>query len=524
MLALVPVCPTEAQPNPKPSPLHRPAQTHAMAAQPGTQEAPGLPFLRRRLERATAVPPAERSPEVAAFVESAQLLREACELLPLRANGRPALSAGEATQCRVLLAVAKVTRAELVCPAPMLPISGCNLRQHFEAYAEPVRNLVEGGTLSDMAWALMRYRALHEQFIGGSLYGVVSAGRQLVESLQQAAFQRTFNRQMQQLAGDSQRPLLSAHQLLYGCCCLVAQSAVSLFSKPASCQVAAAQAQASGLPPPAEQHAAAQEALRWSSEAMLRLEPQQPQSWGLGWMQKLASSQASSQEAMEMILRAFQLAQQQRSDWWVIQAGSTAMMLAATEAAFTNPNPATLEAALAVVPHLEPALQRCRRLLPEHWVRHVELQVQATQKHAAMVQGGVQSLQQTRGSTAGGRAAGGGAAESSAGAQVLQSYEAILEQRSCRCHGCGMPALGLRKCSRCKQAQYCRYTWQCPLVSRAVVPPVSILAVFRALRVLCSDCPGHQWCCIVWPALPLACSPECQRAHWPAHKRECKPA
>jgi hypothetical protein len=49
-----------------------------MAPQP-----PGSEFLERRLARATAVPPAERSPEVGAFVEAMQLLLEARELLPV---------------------------------------------------------------------------------------------------------------------------------------------------------------------------------------------------------------------------------------------------------------------------------------------------------------------------------------------------------------------------------------------------------------------------------------------------------
>ena len=56
-----------------------------------TAQAPGREFLERRLARATAVPPEERSPEVVAVVESVQLLREACELLPLTPAGRPAL-------------------------------------------------------------------------------------------------------------------------------------------------------------------------------------------------------------------------------------------------------------------------------------------------------------------------------------------------------------------------------------------------------------------------------------------------
>ena len=42
-----------------------------MAPQP-----PGTEFLERRRARATAVPPAERSPDVAAFVESTQQLQD----------------------------------------------------------------------------------------------------------------------------------------------------------------------------------------------------------------------------------------------------------------------------------------------------------------------------------------------------------------------------------------------------------------------------------------------------------------
>ena len=55
-------------------------------------EPPGAAFLRKRLSRAQAVPPAERSPEVQAFIESVQLGRQICDLLPLRpGGGEPAL-------------------------------------------------------------------------------------------------------------------------------------------------------------------------------------------------------------------------------------------------------------------------------------------------------------------------------------------------------------------------------------------------------------------------------------------------
>ncbi len=66
-------------------------------------EQPGAAFLRRRLARAQAVPPAERSPEVQAFITSVELGRQACELLPLHQCGgelRPALPTGDPATVR----------------------------------------------------------------------------------------------------------------------------------------------------------------------------------------------------------------------------------------------------------------------------------------------------------------------------------------------------------------------------------------------------------------------------------------
>jgi hypothetical protein len=64
-------------------------------------QTPGVKFLERRLARATAVPPAERSPDVAAFVESVQLLRQVMQLLPLTPEGNPALPDNPATRRKV---------------------------------------------------------------------------------------------------------------------------------------------------------------------------------------------------------------------------------------------------------------------------------------------------------------------------------------------------------------------------------------------------------------------------------------
>ena len=66
-----------------------------MAAEP-----PGAAFLQRRLARAQALPPAERSADVQAFITSVQLGQEVCELLPLRPGGRPALPPSPTTARR----------------------------------------------------------------------------------------------------------------------------------------------------------------------------------------------------------------------------------------------------------------------------------------------------------------------------------------------------------------------------------------------------------------------------------------
>lgn len=66
---------------------------------------PGQDFFQARLQRASAVPPHQRSPEVAAFVASEGPPAQVAALLPLTRQGRQALPARDAdTQRRFLLA------------------------------------------------------------------------------------------------------------------------------------------------------------------------------------------------------------------------------------------------------------------------------------------------------------------------------------------------------------------------------------------------------------------------------------
>jgi len=107
---------------------------------------PGHEFLLRRLARAEAVPPAERSPEVAAFVESVHLLQEACQLLPLTSDGQPALQPGTpATLQQVQLAFLKYARASYLCP-PSTPLAAdVQLGRHVSAYLPFAGRISFGG-------------------------------------------------------------------------------------------------------------------------------------------------------------------------------------------------------------------------------------------------------------------------------------------------------------------------------------------------------------------------------------------
>jgi hypothetical protein len=87
-------------------------------------------------------------------------------------------------------------------------------------------------------------------------------------------------------------------------------------------------------------------------------------------------------------------------------------------------------------------------------VKHVETLAVAAQGYADFIRQYLQSLQP-------GISSAGRAAAATAAAAIEQTIHGFAELRSCNCHGCGNEALSLRKCGRCKQAQYCRYVGPC---------------------------------------------------------------
>ena len=194
------------------------------------------------------------------------------------------------------------------------------------------------------------------------------------------------------------------------------------------------------LPTPqlAAQEAAVHATASWSSEAMLRLEPEQPQSWFLAaTLHTERQRPASMREALEMNFRAIQLAQQQRSSLWVIKAGFSAVMMVAGQRTCrcADVDRPTLESALALAQQLPSELKRCRRVLPEVWVKQAEALVAASQVYAATIQGHLEQLLQT--GTGAGSSGVGTAGNDSLSLKEVQAMAAAASQSRMRSEGTG---------------------------------------------------------------------------------------
>lgn len=131
---------------------------------------------------------------------------------------------------------------------------------------------------------------------------------------------------------------------------------------------------------------------------------------------------------VRMLGRAQHLAREQRSDFYAAYAASVVAsdLLQAEQAGQLSP-PAIRGAAREAVQQAEAALARCKKVLPDAWLWAVEgyiIPPKELLQHAPSLQG----------------------VETAVSAQVTV------------CSGCGMRAVGLRRCARCRQAgaSYCR--------------------------------------------------------------------
>lgn len=169
----------------------------------------------------------------------------------------------------------------------------------------------------------------------------------------------------------------------------------------------------------------------------------------------------SLEDDLHRLLRGYALAQQHRSDFWQCRFAVLALNYAGT-GTVDLPPPLLARVAYAFQ-QAQAAFRRCSRLLPDGWLTAERAGFQLGQTLLPSVLARAQLGRKSSRSVA-------------AHAEFKRTLGQMRGELNTHleCPGCGEQAVALRACSRCRTARYC--------------------------------------------------SRECQAAHWPQHKRECKPA
>ena len=276
---------------------------------------------------------------------------------------------------QVLLAMLKAARAAYCCPSG--PPTAQEANPHFAAYlgrarAAVIRGAGDGATeLAGVMW-LYTHASMANSYLGRA--------RQfwaLAERLADPGCKRRLQRQLEQLAGSHwawEGRLLTAEQLQHECCASVVNAAIN------ATKVMQA--------PRAQQVAELQEAAESCAHAMRQLEPNNPKSHIAGadalqvtrdreWMQR------QIRPMLQCYLRAFELGQQQGSDFWSAAAAASALYPAACQP--LKAGHALLAAAVAAMEQVGDApMRRCKRLLPDCWVQPLTHTVRLQWKPVAL--------------------------------------------------------------------------------------------------------------------------------------------
>lgn len=285
------------------------------------------------------------------------------------------------------------------------------------------------------------------------LLSAAGAGADEAPSSQQA--QQGKQRQEEE---EQQLGLPTLTQLRYTCCHLAAESALQVAALSQQPLAAAGQQQAQAQQLSAEQQEAVQAAEDGSINELLELEPDNPK----GLVAAALASGRSGQppeRVTRLYLSAYRLSTEQRSDWWAALAAARALAHAAERPQAVDGD--TLAEAVAAFQQTEPALKRCRRLLPPTWVQQLEASWDLAERLLPAAAQLVQQAAAQQESAEGEDATAGPAAAAGAAAQANE------------CAYCGETAAALR-CARCRRDVYC--------------------------------------------------SRECQRSSWKKHKLTCQPA
>jgi hypothetical protein len=339
---------------------------------------------------------------------------------------------------QMLVASVKIVRANYCCPdEPPTLHAACH---HVRAYFKECRETA--GHASDLERVLGTYCAT---FLAGSHLGALRALQAVAEDLSGPAFQQRVQRQLEELAGgcEQQQPLLTVQQLQYHCYSCILRYALTLPTD--------------SLEQLLEMKAAAVA----SAEQLRQQEPNNPMShFGHAATLVTESFGLQPRRAVKCFLRAFHLGLQQMSDYWSV-CGAAGALVIATRCPLEVGHSLFAAALNAFEQTAEAALRRCTRLLPVGWVVILEQQVR---QGAPLLPGAHNQLRllaragnNPRASQAASRAV---LASAVAQLAILNELAATNEPNRhdgfVGCDGWGQRAVGVRRCARFKQAQYCR--------------------------------------------------------------------
>ena len=271
-------------------------------------------------------------------------------------------------------------------------------------------------------------------------------------ALEDSSCRATVSRQLAQLAASQPQPgspLLTVQQLQYvchGCVCDILGQAKARSRRDARSPAAAAAAETPGLEPWQLSAQVQSQLLADSASAVMRLEPDRPRS-----LERSAVADPAQAFHTNLQLRMYRLARQQGSDYWAMRATPG---LLSTATLTPNPTIDCLEAAVEAGQQALSALRRCRRLLPDPWLNGFDAALSARQPQVACAERQLQLLRRTGNPVAAANSLRGVAEQALASCDV--SRQIADSGSGMMCDGCGEAALGVRRCSRCKQARYCR--------------------------------------------------------------------
>ena len=403
----------------------------------------------------------------------------------------------------MLLALAKLARADYCCPVP-LPILG-QASTHCMAYVgdRQAAAAYGPGGYEELAEVLCLYATTMQT---ESALEAVPVIKSAVDKLAAATFRQRVQSQLEQLSGWQER-LLTVQQLQYGCCCCAFKYAILVHHHWPG-QLADLTALAAG-----------------SALVLRRLEPNNPASYvcqatALG----VASDGPKVAQQVECYLQAARLGQEQRSDYWALSGAAKALHLATC--CPLEVGRSSLAAALELYEQTaETALRRCKRLLPVAWVLALGHGVQMARALLPRVHGQLKLLRQASSSSRGNSGTEARtallASASAQRAAAANEHERISVQgdlglcpAAVVCNGCGELAVGLRRCARCKQAQYCRCAGAVAWLVLSSCTALAHYCYMASATILILRC----------TCSPFPRSRECQMEHWGQHKHECRPA